>query len=145
MQTRTALILLLAGLVSACHLIDRGTFAPESQLPQPTQLPTAALPERRAPLVTIRYETANPPYEGALAEAIRTAESRTANLEYDVVAVVPQNGGPKAEAADMAQGRDDEGAVMRTIMDQGVPDNRIRLSERIDPKASAREVRVYVR
>lgn len=140
-------VLLIAAALSlaGCHLLDRSDFAPAAKTPPPTQLTNAALPDNRQPLVTIRYETPNPAYEGALAQAVRAAEARTANLEYDVVAVIPQNNDPVAQLDAVTQGRDDAATVMRSIMGQNVPDTRIRLAARIDPDASALEVRVYVR
>ena len=137
----TAAFLCLAG----CHLLDRSDFAPRANAPPSAQLTNAILPETRKPLVTIRYETPNPSYEGALAQAIQAAESRTPNLIYDVVAVIPQNTDPIAQMDAVTRGRDEAANVMRSIMGQNVPDTRIRLAARIDPDATALEVRVYVR
>ena len=136
-----AAALLLAG----CTLIDQRTFAPEPDLPPATQVTNAALPERRDALVTIRFETASPAYADALNEAIKAAEDRQPNLEYDVVAVVPQLSDPQAQAAQLASAQENAADVMRTIMDRGIPDTRIRLFARIAPLAGVREVRVYVR
>ena len=62
-----------------------------------------------------------------------------------MVAVVPQNNDPIAQTEAITKGRDDAASIMRSIMEQNVPDTRIRLAARIDPKATALEVRVYVR
>jgi ABC-type glycerol-3-phosphate transport system substrate-binding protein len=133
--------LLLAG----CTLVDQRTFAPEPDLPAPTQVAGAALPERRDALVTIRFDTASPAYADALNEAIGAAEARQPNLEYDVVAEVPQLQDPQAQTAQLAAGQENAADVMRTIMDRGIPDSRVRLFARVDPKLGVREVRVYVR
>ncbi len=143
MITRLALpaALLLAG----CSLIDQRTFAPEPDLPAPTQITGAALPEGRDALVTIRFDTASPAYADALNEAIGAAEARQSNLEYDVVAEVPQLKDPQTQTAQLAAGQENAAEVMRTIMERGIPDSRIRLFARVDPKLGVREVRVYVR
>ena len=137
----TAAFLCLTG----CHLLDRSDFAPQAKAPPSAQLTNAILPETRKPLVSIRYETPNPSYEGALAQAIQAAESHAPNLIYDVVAIIPQNNDPIAQMDAVTRGRDEAANVMRSIMGQNVPDTRIRLAARIDPDATALEVRVYVR
>jgi ABC-type glycerol-3-phosphate transport system substrate-binding protein len=148
MTSRLALpaaLLLAAGALPGCTLIDQHTFAPEPDLPAATQVTNAALPEQRDALVTIRYDTASPAYADALNQAIGAAEARTPNLEYDVVAEVPQLKDPQAQTSQLAAGQEDAADVMRTIMDRGIPDTRIRLFARIDPLLGVREVRVYVR
>jgi ABC-type glycerol-3-phosphate transport system substrate-binding protein len=136
---------LLLGALPGCSLVDQHTFAPEPDLPAATQVSGAALPEQRNALVTIRYDTASPAYADALNQAIGAAEARTPNLEYDVVAEVPQLPDPQAQVSQVAAGQEDAADVMRTIMDRGIPDTRIRLFARIDPLLGVREVRVYVR
>jgi hypothetical protein len=142
---RGALLIAASLALAGCHLVDRQDFAPFAKPPAPTQLTNAALPDKRDPLVTIRYETPDPAYEGALAQAVSTAESRTSNLIYDIIAVVPQNNDPIAQLDAVTTGRDNAASVMRSIMAQNVPDTRIRLAARIDPNATAPEIRVYVR
>ena len=131
--------------LTGCHLLDRSDFAPRAKTPPTTELTSAALPNTRKPLVTIRYEAPNPPYEGALAQAVQAAESRAPNLIYDVVAVIPQNNDPIAQMDAVTRGREEAANVMRAVMGQNVPDTRIRLAARIDQDATALEVRVYVR
>ncbi|GAN76013.1 hypothetical protein [Acidisphaera rubrifaciens] len=128
-----------------CTLIDQRTFAPEPDMPAPTLIAGAALPENRVPLVTIRYETASPAYQGPLNAAVKAAESQRPNLEYDVVAIIPRVRTPDAQAAQINAGQTDAAEIMRAIVMTGIQDNRVRLFARIDPKAETREVRVYVR
>jgi hypothetical protein len=136
----------LVWLLCGCTLIDRDTFRPSPEAPsQGTLAAAAAVPAGRVPLVTIRRETPNTNYEDVLSYAVRTAEERRPDIEYDVVTVVPQKGDAAAQAAALQQGRRDAAEVMRSIMDLGVPDTRIHLGARLDPAVSAREVRVYVR
>lgn len=140
--------LLLAPLLMAlggCTLIDQRTFAPEPDMPAPSLIAGAAMPETRVPLVTIRYETASPAYEGPLNAAVKAAESQRPNLEYDVVAVIPRVRTPDGQAAQISAGQTDAAEVMRAIVSTGIQDNRVRLFARIDPNADTREVRIYVR
>ena len=94
--------------------------------------------DARAPLVTVDFSGPPPQYEELLRYAVRAAEMRDRDVQYDVVAMLPN-------AADAGQGQRDAAAVMRSIMLTGVPAARIHLGLRADPTLSGREVRVYVR
>ena len=101
---RPARGLLLAALALAgpalagCTLIDQKTFAPDPEAPGPRQISEAAMPDRRAPLLTIRYDVPNPSYEGPLRYAVQAAQGRDAAIDFDVVAVVPGPAGRRAWA-----------------------------------------------
>jgi len=124
--------LLLAG----CKLVDQTTFAPS---PEPA---TAAAPtpkaETRTALVTINYATPHPDYRDVLRFAVNEAERRAPRVQYDVVGMLPAGG----DAAD-AQRRVAE--VMRSIMAQRVPADRIHLGLRTAQADTQPEVRIYVR
>jgi hypothetical protein len=129
--------LLLAG----CALVDQKTFAPAPEAKaQPAQAQPAAPVklDPRLPLVTVDFSGPPPHYEELLRYAVRAAEMRDHDVQYDVVAMLPT-------AVDAAQGQRDATAVMRSIMLTGVPPGRIHLALRADPTLSGREVRVYVR
>jgi hypothetical protein len=129
--------LLLAG----CAIVDQRTFAPtpeakaDSTVAQP---PAPVKVDSRLPLVTVDFSGAPPQYEELLRYAVRAAEMRDRDVQYDVVAVLPN-------ATDAGQGQHDAAAVMRSIMLAGVPPARIHLGLRADPTLPGREVRVYVR
>ncbi|HVC60824.1 MAG TPA: hypothetical protein VND19_10740 [Acetobacteraceae bacterium] len=129
--------LLLAG----CALVDQKTFAPA---PEAKAAPAVARPappvklDPRVPLVTIDFSGPPPQYEELLRYAVRAAELRDRDVQYDVVAMLPK-------AAGAAQGQRDAAGVMRSIMLAGVPAARIHLALRADPALAGREVRVYVR
>ena len=132
----------LAGIALAgCKLLDQTTFAPTPEAPTPPVVPastTAQQADPRTPLLTIGYATPNPTYEEVLHYAVRTAEARAPGVQYDVIAMLPAGG-------DAAQAQGNAAEVMRTILQQGVPESRIHLGLRTAPAGMAREVRVYVR
>lgn len=133
---RVLACLLLAG----CALVDQNTFAPA---PAAKAAPAAAAPvavklDSRAPLVTIDFSSAAPQYQELLGYAVRAAETRDRSVQYDVVAMLPK-------ATDIAQGQQEAIAVMRAIMQDGVPAGRVHLGLQADPTLTGREVRVYVR
>jgi hypothetical protein len=125
-------ILLLAG----CKLIDQTTFAPS---PEAEPIPVVSGPpvpfDRRTPLVTIDFATAAPNYQDLLRLAVRQAQARDPAVQFDVVAVTKSLEGPPPQAT----------AVMRTIMSERVPANRVHLGLHADPAVAALQVRVYVR
>jgi len=128
--------LLLAG----CALVDQRTFAPA---PEAKAAPAATAPatvkvDARTPLVSIDFSGPAPEYQELLGYAVRAADMRDRDVQYDVVSIVPA-------AADAAAGQQEAGDVMRAIMREGVPPARIHLGLRADPTLRGREVRVYVR
>jgi hypothetical protein len=133
---RVLACLLLAG----CALVDQKTFAPapeaKAESPPPPAAPIRV--DARVPLVTVEFSGPPPHDEERLRYAVRAAEMRDRDVQYDVVAILPN-----AAAADT--GQHDAAAVMRSIMLAGVPATRIHLGLRADPTQPGREVRIYVR
>ena len=132
--------LLLAGGLSGCKLIDQTTFAPDpepSEVPAPAPVTAAPRPTGRAPLMTIRYDTATPAYRDALAQAVTAVEQRRPGASFDVVGA--------SDAAGAAQAGRDAGSVLATLRELGVAAGRLHLGARIEPTATVREVRVYLR
>jgi hypothetical protein len=128
-------------LLAGCALVDQKTFAPapEAKAESPPPPPAAPLKvDARVPLVTVDFSGPPPQYEEMLRYAVRAAEMRDRDVQYDVVAMLPN-----AAAAD--SGQRDAAVVMRSIMLAGVPPSRIHLGLRADPTVPGREVRIYVR
>lgn len=132
--------LLLCLLLAGCALVDQNTFAPapeaKAQPAPPPPIPVKVDP--RTPLVTIDYGGPPPSYAELLRYAVRAAERRDAEVQFDVVSIVPK-------ASEAADGQPEAEAVMHEMMLAGVPASRIHLGLRADPTLSSREVRVYVR
>jgi hypothetical protein len=123
---------------TGCSRVDRRTFAPTPEAKAaPPKAPTVPL-DPRAPLVVIDYTTAAPNYAQLLADAVHAAESRYAGVQYDVIAVV-------GDIADSDTGLQRATAVMREIIRNRVPPDRVHLGVRTDPDLKTGQVRVYVR
>jgi hypothetical protein len=123
---------------TGCTLIDRRTFAPTPEAKaQPPSAPTTPL-DPRTPLVIIDYTNPNPNYAELLADAVHAAESRYAQVQYDVIAIVP-------DISDSSLGMQRATTVMRDIMRDRVPSDRIHLGVRTNPSLKEGQVRVYVR
>lgn len=138
-------LLLASGAACGCTLIDQKTFAPDPEPPTASQIASSSQPDRRVPLLMIRYDVPNPAYEEPLRTAIQAARQRNPNFEFDVVAVAPGAGGAPNAATAVLAARDDALDVMRTMIRLGIPAQSIRLAARTDAAVAVREVRVYVR
>ncbi len=138
MTRRVAILLAMLGF-AGCTLIDQRTFAPspEAKAQPAPPLPTVPVDER-IPLVTIDYTVPSPDYAELLHYAVRAAEARDSDVQYDVIAVMK-------DLSDAAQGQEQATGVMRAIMRDRVPATRIHLALRSDPNLAANQVRVYVR
>lgn len=134
---RVLACLLLAG----CALVDQRTFAPAPEAkaaPAAAPAPAAVKVDARSPLVSIDFSGPPPQYQELLGYAVRAAESRDREVQYDVVAMVPK-------VAEIAQAQQEAVEVMRAVIREGVPASRVHLGLRADPTLSGREVRIYVR
>ncbi len=137
-MTRLVPVVLALLSFTGCTLIDQSTFAPSPEAKaQPVSQPPVVL-DTRKPLVTIDYTIPSPDYGELLHDAVRAAESRDADVQYDVVSIMQ-------DTSDPAAGQQRAIGVMRAIMRDRVPSSRIHLAVRTDPALSASQVRVYVR
>ena len=113
--------------------------------------PVATQPQRvgnlsnRRPLVVIRFDRKDVPFEEPLYTAVNEALGRRPGAAFDLVAVTPQRGTPAQVALNASQARRNAEKVLRTLTSMGLPTERITLSLTSDPNAGANEVHVYVR
>jgi hypothetical protein len=124
---------------TGCTLVDQKTFAPSPEAKaQPAPPPAPVVLDTRTALVTIDYTIPSPDYAELLHYAVRAAENRDANVQYDVVSVLK-------DTSEATSGQERASGVMRAIMRDRVPASRIHLGLRTDPTLAASQVRVYVR
>jgi hypothetical protein len=111
---------------------------------RPGQGAAAAVNQRR-PLVVIRFDRPDVPYEPALYTAISRALEWRPSAVFDLVAVSPSAGSEAetAHSADEAQ-RDAE-RVMRTLSQMGLPADRVTLSAMFSNGVRDNEVQIFVR
>ncbi|HEY1413507.1 MAG TPA: hypothetical protein VGF36_15280, partial [Rhodopila sp.] len=109
-MTRMVPVVLALLSFTGCTLIDQRTFAPSPEAkaqPAPSQPPVVV--DSRTPLVTIDYTVRSPDYGELLHAAVRAAEDRDADVQYDVVSVMK-------DTSDLAAGQERAIGVMRAIM-----------------------------
>jgi len=99
----------------------------------------------KQPLVVIRFDRPDVPFERALFAAMsRTLEQRP-NAQFDLVAVSPSKGNPAELALNSSKSKDHAARVFRAITDMGMPANRVSLSSTTLDRAVTNEVHIYVR
>ena len=138
MPSAVALALLAA--TGGCTLIDQRTFNPDAGKPPPAAVaaPAPSPPPAGPPaLLTVRFDRPAA-IEGPVRQAVVLARARKPDAAFDVVSVVPDTNAAGVGGTEAAH-------VARLITAQGVPATRVTLQVRLDPAATAREVRVFVR
>lgn len=103
----------------------------------------AELSYAEKPLVIIRFTEQVVPYENALSRAVSQAENQMDTPFYDVVSVYPVDDSYFSEEEKSASMK--AKMVVNAMMQAGVQESRIRLSNQPSDVASFEEVHVFVR
>ncbi len=104
--------------------------------------PDARTDPRRA-LVVIRFDRPDVDYQQALYTAVNGALQRQPEASFDLVAVSSTGDAARA-ALDANTARRNAQAVLRSLVDMGLPPDRVALSATTSP-SGGNEVRLYVR
>ncbi|MEQ8195125.1 MAG: hypothetical protein RIB59_11625 [Rhodospirillales bacterium] len=129
-----------ASLVNQAMVASAGGPAGITRMPvQPTS--TAG----RRPLVVIRFDRPNVPYQQALYTAVSRVLERRPNATFDLVAVAPGAGGKARIALNKTKSRRFAENVMRSLVEMGLPPSRIAMSTKVNGGARANEVHLYLR
>ena len=91
------------------------------------------------PFVVIRFDNPGVEYEQQLYEAVSAALARSPEVGFDLVGVAP-DGESNAEAA-----RESMERVRSSLLNMGLPADRVSISQLTDPSVQGNEVRLYVR
>lgn len=119
---------------------------PTSSLPPPGSTAARSFAaENRRPLVVIRFDRPNPPYEQALYSAVSRALERRPSAGFDVVAVAPNRGSTAQVTQAQTRSKRNADQVLRALTDMGLPQNRVSVSSTTSPDTSVSEVHIYVR
>ncbi len=99
----------------------------------------------RRPLVVIRFDQPDPPYEQALYNAVSRALERRPDSMFDLVAVAPGQGSAADSALGGSKAKKYAGTVLRSLTQMGLPASRVTLSAASSNEAVTPEVHLYVR
>ncbi|MCC7427559.1 MAG: hypothetical protein IT557_11680 [Alphaproteobacteria bacterium] len=98
------------------------------------------------PLVVIRFDGGRTPdYQQPLYDAVARALERRPGATFDIVAVSPSEGRPADLARGANQSRRNAEGVLRTLVEMGMPSERVGLSGAQSRATQGSEVHVYVR
>ena len=96
-------------------------------------------------LIVIRFDSANVVYEEALYGAVSTALEGKPDARFELVAVTPLSGAPSDVVANASNAKRDAERVMRSLIDMGMPADRLILASATSDTARTSEVQIYVR
>jgi len=110
----------------------------------PSSAATADITGRR-PLVVIRFDKPNVPYQQAVYNTLSRVLERRPDAQFDLVAVAPSTGGPARIAVNSNKSRRYAENVLRSLVEMGLPPGRIALAGTTSSNAATNEVHIYLR
>ena len=99
----------------------------------------------RRPLVVIRFDQPDVPYQQALYAAVSRVLERRPNAVFDLVAVSPMAGGPARVALNSNKAQRHAEGVLRALVDMGLPPSRVAVSGKSSAASTSNEVHLYLR
>jgi hypothetical protein len=99
----------------------------------------------RRPLVVIRFDRPDIPYQQALYAAVSRVLERRPDAVFDLVAVAPGAGGPARVALNSNKAQRFAEGVLRSLIEMGLPPSRVAMSGKTSAQAKANEVHLYLR
>jgi len=99
----------------------------------------------RRPLVVIRFDKPNVPYQQAVYNAVSRVLEQRPDATFDLVAVAPTAGGPARVAVNTNKSRRFAEGVMRSLVEMGLPPNKVAIAGTTSDAANTNEVHIYLR
>jgi hypothetical protein len=99
----------------------------------------------RQPLVVIRFDRPDVPYQQALYTAVAKTLQVRPEANFDLVAVTPNRGNASEQAMAQSTIKKHTNGVLKTLMDMGLPASRISLSASSSTASASNEVHIYIR
>ncbi|NQV46362.1 MAG: hypothetical protein HQ504_01125 [Rhodospirillaceae bacterium] len=99
----------------------------------------------RRPLVVVRFDRPDVPYQQALYAAVSRVLERRPNAVFDLVAVAPNTGGPARVALNSNKAQRFAEGVLRSLIEMGLPPSRVAISGKTSEQAKNNEVHLYLR
>jgi hypothetical protein len=121
------------------------TAAPMASLAPSSRGRNSIATSGRRPLVVIRFDRPDVPYQQALYTAVKKARDRKPSAQFDLVAVAPSSGSAAQSQLARTQSKRYAQDVLRTLNDMGLPSEVVTLSATTSGSTSTNEVHIYVR
>lgn len=132
------------GEIYGASLVNRAMTAAGASAPTGPLLASADITGRR-PLVLIRFDRADVPFQQALYNAVSRALERRPNASFDLLAVAPSIGTRGQVASNTTKARQEAEAVLRALVEMGLPPSRVAMSASVSTVATTNEVHLYIR
>ncbi|MDP6603798.1 MAG: hypothetical protein QGG17_06355 [Rhodospirillales bacterium] len=132
------------GEIYGASLVNRAVTAAGASAPTGPLLASADISGRR-PLVLIRFDRPDVPFQQALYNAVSRALERRPNASFDLLAVAPAVGTRGQVALNTTKARQEAGGVLRALIEMGLPPSRVAMSASISAAATTNEVHLYIR
>jgi hypothetical protein len=99
----------------------------------------------RRPLVVIRFDRKNVPYQQALYNAVSRVLEKRPGAVFDLVAVAPSAGGSARVALNTNKARRQAEEVLRSLIEMGLPPARVAVAAKASAATRTNEVHLYIR
>ncbi len=99
----------------------------------------------RRPLVVIRFDRKDVPYQQALYNAVSRVLEKRPNAVFDLVAVAPAAGGQARVALNSNKARRQAEGVLRSLIEMGLPPARVAVGAKTFAGTRTNEVHLYIR
>jgi hypothetical protein len=129
----------------AGNVDDFGSQAQAMDAPMNMNAQQASVPAGGRPLAKIKFDRSDVEYEQALYVAINEALDRYPSARFDLVAVHPSQGNAAEVAIESTRARRNAERVLRSMIDMGIPSERIDLAYDQSDMASTNEVHLYIK
>lgn len=100
---------------------------------------------RDRPIVVIRFDRPNVNYEQALYTAVNRVLQRKPDANFNLIAVSSVSGGAAKAALNSNATRRNAQAVLRSLVDMGLPPSRVMMSAETSVNNPGNEVHIYLR
>jgi hypothetical protein len=99
----------------------------------------------RRPLIVIRFDRKNVPYQQALYNAVSRVLEKRPSAVFDLVAVAPAAGGQARVALNSNKARRQAESVLRSLIEMGLPPVRVAVAAKTSSATRTNEVHLYIR
>jgi len=99
----------------------------------------------RRPLVVIRFDRNDVPYQQALYNAVSRVLEKRPDAVFDLVAVAPAAGGQARVALNSNKARRQAEGVLRSLIEMGLPPARVAVAARTSAESRTNEVHLFIR
>jgi len=147
---QTLTLAIANGELYGSSIANRAFFSPTTAMPGDPDLMNAKMGKpanfnTSKPLVMIRFDRPKVDFEQAVYTATSEALQNYPDVSFEVLAVSPQGRTATKAALAASDAQTDAQNVVRSMIQMGIPGNRIKVSSAKSPQAQTPEVHIFLR